>query len=152
MLMRNDRYNPFREMRRMMDMLERDLLPFDSTAESTPLALDVSSDDKTVTIRTAVPGVKEDDINIEVREGVLTISAETRSEVEDKHENWHRRELRYGKFSRSVRLPEDVDFDRADAALENGMLTISLPRTKPGPVQKIAVKARKLLEGNGHKK
>ena len=146
------RYNPLREMRQMMDMLERDLLPFDEDVTTNPLALDVSSDDKAVIIRSAVPGVKEEDLNIEVQDGVLTISAETRYEHEDKQENWHRRELRYGKFSRSVRLPEDVKFDEADAQLENGMLTVTIPRKSPSPVQKIAVQARKLIEGNGKKK
>ena len=146
------RYNPLREMRQMMDMLERDLLPFDEDVTTNPLALDVSSDDKAVIIRSAVPGVKEEDLNIEVQDGVLTISAETRYEHEDKQENWHRRELRYGKFSRSVRLPEDVKSDEADAQLENGMLTVTIPKKSPSPVQKIAVQARKLIEGNGKKK
>lgn len=146
------RYSPFREMRRMMDMIERDLLPFDNEAEQNPLALDVSSDEKQVTVRTAIPGVKEDDINIEVKDGMLTISAESRHEQEDKQENWHRRELRYGRFTRSVRLPDDVDFDKANAELENGMLTIKLPKTQPGPVQKIAVKAKKMIEGKAEKK
>ncbi len=152
MLMRYNRYNPFREMRQMMDMLERDLLPFDDEVATNPLALDISSDEKSVIIRTAVPGVKEEDINIEVKDNVLNISAETRFEQEDKQENWHRRELRYGRFSRSVRLPEDVKSGEADAQLENGMLTITIPRQAPSPAQKIAVKARQLIEGNGKKK
>lgn len=153
--MRYDRYNPFREMRRMMELMERDLLtPFRDEVEEevSPLALDVTSDEKNVIIRTAVPGVKEEDINIEVKDGILTIDAESRYEHEDKDQNWHRRELRYGKFSRSVRLPEDVKFDQANAELEDGILTITIPKTEPTPVQKIAVKARKLLEANGRKK
>lgn len=152
MLMRYNRYNPFRDMRQMMDMLERDLLPFDDEVASNPLALDISSDDKSVIIRSAVPGVKEEDLSIEVKDNVLNISAETRFEQEDEQENWHRRELRYGRFSRSVRLPEDVKSGEADAQLENGMLTITIPRQTPSPAQKIAVKARKLIEGDGKQK
>jgi HSP20 family protein len=149
MLMRNNRYNPFREMQRMMDMLERDLVPFPDEADTTsPLALDVSSDEKSVKVRAAIPGVKQDDISIEVKDGVLTISGESRYENEEKQENWHRRELRYGKYSRAVRLPEDVNFEKAQAELENGILTVTLPRVEPTPVQKIAVKARNLIEGN----
>ncbi|NPV65780.1 MAG: Hsp20/alpha crystallin family protein [Anaerolineae bacterium] len=152
MLMRYDRFNPFREMRRMMDLVERELWPFEDEAAVNPLALDVSSDDKHVIVRTAIPGVKQEDINIEVRDDILTISAESRAEYDEQKENWHRRELRYGKFSRAVRLPEDVNFEKAEAELENGILTIKLPKTEPSPVKKIAVKAKKLLEAKTEKK
>lgn len=152
MLMRYNRYNPFREMQRMMDLLERDLVPFPDEAETTsPLALDISSDDKHVVVRAAIPGVKQEDITIEVKDGVLTISGETRFEHEDKQENWHRRELRYGKYSRAVRLPDEVNFEKAEAELENGILTVTLPKVEPTPVQKIAVKARNLIEGSARK-
>jgi len=152
MLMRYDRFDPFREMRRMMEQIERELLPFEGDVEVSPLALDISSDDKNLIVRTAVPGVKEEDINISVHDGVLTVSAESHFERDEQKENWHRRELRYGKFSRAVRLPEDVDFEKAEAELENGMLTIKLPKSEPTPVQKIAVKAKKLIEGKAEKK
>jgi len=152
MLMRYDRFDPFREMRRMMEQIERELLPFEGDVEVSPLALDISSDDKNLIVRTAVPGIKEEDINISVHDGVLTVSAESHFERDEQKENWHRRELRYGKFSRAVRLPEDVDFEKAEAELENGMLTIKLPKSEPTPVQKIAVKAKKLIEGKAEKK
>jgi len=152
MLMRYDRFDPFREMRRMMEQIERELLPFEGDVEVSPLALDISSDDKNLIVRTAVPGVKEEDINISVHDGVLTVSAESHFERDEQKENWHRRELRYGKFSRAVRLPEDVNFEKAEAELENGMLTIKLPKSEPTPVQKIAVKAKKLIEGKAEKK
>jgi len=152
MLMRYDRFDPFREMRRMMEQIERELLPFEGDVEVSPLALDISSDDKNLIVRTAVPGIKEEDINISVHDGVLTVSAESHFERDEQKENWHRRELRYGKFSRAVRLPEDVNFEKAEAELENGMLTIKLPKSEPTPVQKIAVKAKKLIEGKAEKK
>ena len=152
MLMRYDRFDPFREMRRMMEQIERELLPFEGDVEVSPLALDISSDDKNLIVRTAIPGVKEEDINISVHDGVLTVSAESHFERDEQKENWHRRELRYGKFSRAVRLPEDVNFEKAEAELENGMLTIKLPKSEPTPVQKIAVKAKKLIEGKAEKK
>jgi HSP20 family protein len=154
MLTRYDRYNPFREMRRMMAMMdnlmERSLLSDEDDEGISPLALDVTTNEQSVIVRTAIPGVKEDDIHIEVRGDMLTISGESKSEVEDKQENYHRREMRYGKFSRSVRLPEEVHIDKAEAELDNGILTITLPRSEPSKMQQIAVKARNLI-GSGKK-
>ena len=143
-------WNPFREMRRMLDAMERSLMPSDrllDTADENWLALDISSDDKNVIVRTAVPGVKQEDIDINVSGDVLTISAESKSEREDRRQNWHMRELRYGKFSRAVRLPEGVNVDKAEAELKDGILTVILPRSQPGPVKQIAIKAKKLLQG-----
>ena len=91
------RYNPFREMRHMMDWmaddLGRDLIPADGDVTA-PLALDVSSDEKQVIVKAAVPGINEDDIKVEVSGDVLTITAETKTEHEDSDEeqHWHMRE------------------------------------------------------------
>ncbi|MFQ3645660.1 MAG: Hsp20/alpha crystallin family protein [Anaerolineae bacterium] len=160
-LMRRD--DPFYSMNRMMSrmfdqmrtMMDEMLLPLDgelsSTVTTNPLAIDLSTDDTHVTVRTAVPGFKEDDIHIDVRGNVLTISAESKVEREDNQSNWHIRELRYGKFARSVQLPEEVIADKAEATLENGILTVKLPKHQPSPVQRIMVKARNLLKGGENK-
>ncbi|MBN1967690.1 MAG: Hsp20/alpha crystallin family protein [Anaerolineae bacterium] len=146
------RYNPLRDMTRAMDImadaLGRDLMPFDDEFTA-PLALDVSSDGKQVIVKTAVPGINEDDLKIEVTGDVLTISAESHSEHEeqDDERHWHMRELRYGKFSRSVRLPDEVNADKAQAELMDGVLTLTLPKVKPNPIKQIAVKARHVLDG-----
>ena len=153
-LMRRDEYDPFSNMRRMMDRMRASmglsLLPFDEEWSQFPdtnmLAVDVTSDEDKVIVRTALPGVSEDAINIDVRGNMLTITAETKSDSEDKDQNWHVREMRYGKVSRSVTLPDKVNIDKADAELENGILKIELPKTQPSPAHKIAVKAKKLLK------
>lgn len=154
-LMRRDQYDPFSNMRRMMDRMRSSLglslLPFDEEWPQFPdtdlLAVDMTSDEDNVIVRTALPGVNEDDINIDVRGNVLTISAETKSETEDNDQNWHVREMRYGKVHRSVTLPDEVDIDKANAELENGILKIELPKKESSPAHKIAVKAKKLLKG-----
>lgn len=153
-LMFRNPYDPFDEMDRMFNrmraIMNSTYLPFDRETVQNPdanlLAVDVTSDDKNVLVRTAVPGFRQEDIKIDVQGSVLTISAETRTEQEDKQENWHVRELRYGKFARTLMLPEEVAADKADATLENGILTISLPKQKPNKVQQIAIKARSLLK------
>lgn len=150
--------DPFREIDRMFSelrgLMNQSLLerPAWQSPDAYRLALDVTEDDKHIMVTAAIPGVSEDDIDISVTNNVLTISAETESRHEDEGTGWHVREMRYGKFARSVTLPAEVNLDDADAEIENGILTIKLPKEQPGPVQKIAVKAKKLLAGNGKKR
>ncbi|NDJ34129.1 MAG: Hsp20/alpha crystallin family protein [Chloroflexi bacterium] len=139
-------YDPFSEMDRMLERM-RSLMPVNPTARTYPLALDVASDEDSITVRTALPGFKEDEIDVDVQGRTLTIRAESQSEREDSQQNWYLREMRYGRFSRSVTLPDEVDIDSAEAHLEDGILTIRLPTDQPGPIRKIAVQARKLLNG-----
>lgn len=162
-LMRRDYRDPFFDidrrtndmLMRMRSMMDNSLMPFESDLPANPLAntleIDMTSDENNVIVRAALPGFKEDDVEVDVRGNVLTISAESRAERDDSGENWHIREMRYGKFTRSVLLPEEVTSEKADASLENGILTVKLPKSKPSPIQKIAVKARNLLKGDDHK-
>jgi HSP20 family protein len=162
-LIRWNSYDPFlnidRTMARMLDqmriMMDTSLIPSDGEVwvdhHTNPLAVDMTSDEHHIIIRTALPGFKEDEINLDVQHKMLTISAETKSENQNQQANWHLREMRYGKFARSISLPEEVMTDNADASLENGILTVKLPKQKPTIAQRIAVKARRLLP-NGNKK
>ncbi|MBO9310048.1 MAG: Hsp20/alpha crystallin family protein [Chloroflexi bacterium] len=152
-LIRRD-FNPFEEMERMMERMRsmmNALMPISwdmpRPSDVSPLAVDMTSDENSVTIRTALPGFKQDEIDISVQGNLLTISAESKAEREEKQANWHIREMRYGKFARTVSLPEDVMTDKAEATLEDGILTIKLPKQKPSPVHKIAVTVKNLLGG-----
>lgn len=140
-----DFQSPFDQLRTLM---ERDFEPWFGTEHvigTTPLALNVADKDGNIVVETAIPGVDEDDIEIRYDNGILTVQAETKTEKEEKEDNWYLRELRVGKVSRSVRLPEDVDIDKAEALLEKGMLTVTLPKKQNNAIQRIAVKAKELL-------
>lgn len=162
-LMIRDPYDPFYDMdrtmsrmlNRMRSLMNETLMPLDGDVfqarDANVLAVDMTSDDKHIIVRTALPGFNEDEVDVDVRGNVLTISAESKTEHEDQQANWYIREMRFGKFARSVVLPEEVFADSADASLENGILTVKLPKQKPGPIQKIAVKARNLLKGGAKK-
>ncbi|MGQ9908142.1 MAG: Hsp20/alpha crystallin family protein [Candidatus Flexifilum sp.] len=162
-LMPRNPYDPFVEFDRLMDrmfdrmraLMNPALVPTLGDGEvdtlAAPMAVDMTSDDNAIVVRAALPGFKEDEIKVDVRGGVLTIAAETRSEKTDDKANWHLRELRYNRFYRAITLPEEVAGDKAEASLEDGILTIKLPKTHVNPVQRIAVKARNLLKG-GEKK
>lgn len=142
-------YEVNRAFDQMLTIMNTALVPFDvqewSPFDTNMLAVDVTSDDKNIFVHTSVPGFKEDEVNIDVQGKVLTISAESKLEREDKKESWHIREMRYGKFARSITLPGEVVADHADAVLENGVLTLTLPKQKPSLAKKIAVTARSLL-------
>jgi HSP20 family protein len=79
----------------------------------------------------SLPGVRPDEVDISGTGDVLTVKGEAKGEDETKDGNYHRRELRYGSFARSIALPTRVDHDKAEAKFENGILTISVcPRQR----------------------
>ena len=156
-LIRRNRYDPFFDLDRMLDRM-RSVMDIDwpgreltQRTDANVLAVDMTSDENTVTVRTALPGFSEDEVKVDVQNNLLTITAESRTEREEDEANWHMREMRYGKFARSIHLPEQVTTDKAEATLENGILTVTLPKEKPGMLETITVKARNLLKSDGKK-
>ncbi|KAG6600955.1 17.5 kDa class I heat shock protein, partial [Cucurbita argyrosperma subsp. sororia] len=78
-----------------------------------------------------LPGIKKEEVKVEVEEGrVLQISGERSKEKEEKNDKWHRVERSSGKFMRRFRLPENAKVDEVKASIENGVLTVRVPKTK----------------------
>ncbi|KAJ9190313.1 hypothetical protein P3X46_001529 [Hevea brasiliensis] len=76
-----------------------------------------------------VPGLKKEEVKVEVEEGrILQISGERNKEQEEKNDKWHRIERSSGKFLRRFRLPENAKMDQIKAAMENGVLTVTVPK------------------------
>lgn len=109
----------------------------------------VESDDHLV-LRADLPGMGEDDVEIEIKDSVLTISGERRSEHEQKSEGYHRVERAYGHFSRALSLPEGVDADRVQAGFDKGVLEVKIP--KPEETKPTRVQIAGALEGTGTEK
>ena len=103
-------------------------------------AIDMSETDKEISVHTEIPGMDAKDIDISLNGRVLTIKGEKKQEQEEKEKNYHRIERRYGSFSRSFELPADVDANNVNATYENGVLALSLPKTKEQSVKKIEIK------------
>ena len=103
--------------------------------------LDVSETDNEVDVKMDLPGMKPEDIDIQVHQNVLTIRGERSEETEEKDRTYHRVERRSGSFARSVSLPSGVDEDNVDANYKDGVLIIKMPKTKEAQAKKIAVKA-----------
>jgi HSP20 family protein len=105
-------------------------------------ASEASSGDDAYDISIELPGVSDDDIELTVDSGVITISGEKRSHKEKKGDTWYFSERQYGAFRRSFSLPEDAQGDQASAKITEGVLHITVPKTTPEPSQdakKIAI-------------
>jgi HSP20 family protein len=89
--------------------------------------MDVSQDDKKIEICAELPGVKQEDIELDVEDGVLTLAGEKKSERKD--ENGYS-ERSYGRFERRITLPSNIDEDRCEANFKDGVLTITIPKSE----------------------
>jgi HSP20 family protein len=101
--------------------------------------IDFSETDDHVIVRTEVPGMEKDDINITLSEGLLTIQGEKKQEKEEEKENYRFVERRYGSFARSVRVPRGVDADKIEANYKDGVLKISIPKSESEKSRKIEI-------------
>lgn len=103
--------------------------------------VDVSETDKEFEVQVHVPGVKKEEISIDLDKNQLTISGERKLDNEKSERNYHSVESYYGSFRRSFRLPESVNQDKIDAAYADGILTVKLPKdVKKSTVKQIVIK------------
>ena len=143
------RWEPAREMMTLRDAMDRlfddaftrPLRMYDGGQMSVP-AVDMYQTDNEVVVKAAIPGVKTDDVQINVTGEVLTIKGETREKEETKDKAYHIREQRWGMFERTVALPTDVVADKAKAEFENGILTITLPKAEEVKPKTITIKSK----------
>jgi HSP20 family protein len=102
--------------------------------------LDVVERDNEFVVKAEMPGMKKDDIEVSLESGVLTITAETKSETEEKEgDRVIRQERRYGKFLRSLRLGKEIDEKKVKASYKDGILELVLPKAEEVKPKKIAV-------------
>lgn len=141
------RWEPVREMmtlREAMDRLFDDAFtrPIGANIGSTTPAIDLYQTDDEVILKAALPGLKADDVQINVTNDLLTLRGEFKWENGHKNATYHLREQRYGAFERSVVLPVDVQTDKAKAEFQNGVLTITLPKAEAVKPKTISIKAK----------
>ncbi len=103
-------------------------------------SLDVAETENELVVRVEIPGMNEKDVDINLSRGLLTISGEKKVEKVE-NETCHCMESCYGKFSRTVRLPFEVEADKVDATFKNGVLRITLPRSEAAKPKKIEIKS-----------
>ncbi len=96
-------------------------------------AMDLTESDGRLVLRADLPGMDREDIDVEVKDGVLTVAGERKYEHEDKREGYHRIERSFGRFSRSLRLPRGVDASAVSATFDRGVLEVTVPKpAEPG--------------------
>lgn len=136
---RPDFWSPFREMEDLSQRMERafGLTRRADNGEREALATtdwspscDISETDKEYCIHAELPNVKKDNVRVTVEDGVLTIQGERREEKEEKGAKFHRRELSYGNFVRRFTMPDDSDESKVEAAFKDGMLNVTIAKSK----------------------
>jgi HSP20 family protein len=139
------RLDPFREvvaLQNRMNHLFRDLNDEENpvAAASFVPAVDIYEDRNRVVLKLEVPGVDQKDLKVSVEENTLTVEGERKLEAEEKEENFHRIERRYGSFYRAFTLPPTVDVDSIDANYTAGILKLELKKKPEAQPKQIEVK------------
>ena len=106
-----------------------------------PIPIDVVSEGEDVVVRASLPGLKPEDISVTLEDRLLTIQGETATDGEVEKGDYLLRERRVGRFSRSLRLPNSLDSEKAEPTYENGVLTISFPRQESNKARHLEVKS-----------
>jgi HSP20 family protein len=137
------RWVPYREvvsLQNRFNTLFRDMQESESpltTAAFVP-AVDVYEDEKKVVLKLEVPGIEEKDLDVSVEKNTLTVKGERKFSSEEKEENFHRIERRYGSFFRSFTLPSTVDTEQVQASYNAGVLKLELakkPEAQPKQIK-----------------
>ncbi len=119
---------------------KEEIMPFEATTFWGP-AVDVIDREKEIVIRADLPGVDKKNLKIKVDSGSVSISGEIKKEKKEENETYYREERSYGKFSRVIPLPAEVDPEKANAKFENWVLEITAPKIKPAKkVKEITLK------------
>jgi HSP20 family protein len=131
------RWEPFAELgelRRIFDETFRD------GERAWMPAIDVVRDDGNLLVRADIPGIKPEEIKVEVENDILTVSGEREEKKEEKDKQYLRRERRYGSFSRSMALPPGVEAKKIKANTHDGIVEVTIPLPKEPEKGKVEIK------------
>jgi HSP20 family protein len=112
------------------------------------LNVDIYETADDVVVKAALPGIKPEDVEITLTGDVLTVQGETKEESESKDKNYLRRERRFGSFSRTITLPGGLQAEKADAKFDQGVLTVTIPKSEAVKPKSIKVKANNSEHAN----
>jgi len=132
-----------RDMDRLFDRLWDDFgMPhFPRTSREVPF-IDLYETEDNLIIKAEIPGLNPEDLDISITDDLLTIKGEMKQEFVQESENYHRMERSYGSFSRSLQLPCRVMIEDVEATYREGMVTIIMPKCKPGISQRVKIKVK----------
>ncbi len=105
------------------------------------LTVDVFQDDENIVIQSTIAGVSPEDLDVSITNDMVAIRGERRQQYDVDPEDYFYQECYWGTFSRSIILPVEIDADRADAKIKNGILTIRIPKANAAVTRKLKVKS-----------
>ena len=141
-------WDPFSEMVDMRDRIGRLFYEYfgqfpaireETLGRTWAPAVDIYEDKNNIIVKAELPGMKKEDLSIDVKNNVLTLSGERKHEEKTRKENFHRIERSYGKFSRSFTLPDSVKVDKVKANYKDGVLEITLPKAEEAKAKAILI-------------
>jgi HSP20 family protein len=104
-------------------------------------AMDLVETEDQLVLRADLPGLSRDDVEIEIKDGVLTVSGERKTDHEEKSEGFYRVERAFGRFSRSLTLPDGIDAERVAAEFNDGVLEVRIPKPEETKPHRVAIDA-----------
>ena len=135
-----DVYSNLHRLSRMMDEALGGGWSGGTVASAWTPTCDVFEDKENLKIVLELPGVQPEDVKISLENQVLTIQGEKKQAAEESSERWHRYERSYGSFERMFTLPSTVDPEQIQARVDNGLLTVTLPKAERAKPREIEVK------------
>lgn len=142
----NTSLSSFADFRNEMDRLFERFFHSEDSQESSPSRtwaprLNLSESETSYEVSVDLPGIKPEEVEVELRHGDLWITGERQGESEEKGKTWHRIERYFGQFRRAVRLGDDVDSENVEAKFNDGVLHISIPKTAEARTRRIEIKS-----------
>jgi HSP20 family protein len=137
-------WSPWREMASMREALDRmfdeGVTTLTRNSDWQYPAINVRQTENNILIEADVPGMKQEDIDIEISDNMVTIAGERKASHEEKGANYFHKEVSFGSFRRSINLPVDVKGDKASADIVDGTLVVKLPKAEPEKPKTIKLK------------
>ncbi|MEX0681154.1 MAG: Hsp20/alpha crystallin family protein [Balneolales bacterium] len=142
------KYNPVRDLdyaamprsfSNLLDEFFNDVVASDSGRLFIP-SIDLTEDESHYHVHMALPGIRKEDINIDLQDRRLTVSGERKEQNENKNTKYHLMETRYGNFERTISLPNNINQDKIDARFEDGVLKLDIEKREKQVNKQIKVK------------
>jgi HSP20 family protein len=148
------RWEPAREVDTLQNEVNRVFDAFFGNGPGTRVrrwvpAMDLVETDDHLVLRADLPGLTKDDVELEVKDGVLTVSGERKAEHEEKSEGFYRVERAFGRFSRSLTVPDGIDAEAITADFNDGVLEVRIPKPAERKPQRIAIGGKSETEVSG---
>jgi HSP20 family protein len=141
------RIDPFRELASLFENFAEGSGKSQIQAGTFVPPVDVYEDEHTLILKLDMPGVNEEDLDVQLENNTLTVKGERKFEKEEKEENFHRIERRYGSFLRTFRVPNTVDSEHVDAQYEKGVLKLTFAKKVEAKPKQIKIGGTKTLVG-----